>query len=197
METVPYPVVALLCDDVEKIPDDQIVVVGRRHEVVIDRLDDVLGDGFTDDARRYWDRCLRFWKTGDGPVMVLERELLHVRQRDDQTSRVDLGGELKALMRLGRVGPVIRELTAASPDWPAVVEQVQALSGRVTRFNERSVLSFLHSSPWWEDCLGGGGFPGERNRRVTLNVIHAPWRDRRSRRLVTLSVHARELWPVP
>lgn len=147
--------------------------------------------------RAYWESCQRFWAALDsgeepGPWLGVRRQLVDARQRRNQ----DLVDELEALMQVGAFGNVVEYFCDADPDLDRVLRMAADVEGelRETKLG-RELALVVDGELVWPDVLGGPAGPGEWSRTFLLEVSHAQWRDRRTRRLVALRVFADEIWP--
>jgi hypothetical protein len=171
--------------------------VGSAVEVDLDALAAVRSD-LAGRVGRYAKACQRFAVAADGPYVTVRHNLVAVRQQDNAAGRVDLVAELEALCAMPGVGPYVDELTSSAynPDTldtlGAPLQGTVKVDGNVTV----ATLTVTGSHPW-SVHLGGARSDHEVARIITLTVSHAPWRDRRGRRLTYLTVDAVEVLPDP
>lgn len=176
------------------------IALGNRVEASIPALDSV-EPGLGQRAARYWERCRTFWDLvaqGERPTngLHVERALVSHRQSTTTSDRRDLNEVIDVLDGIPVVSDIVDHALSAKPDWAAL-----GRSGLTTEIEQRddvTVISFLYPGRHeWDALLGGVCSRGEVGRRVQIVVSHAKWRDRRSRRLVSVDVFAREVWPDP
>lgn len=195
--TVPFTVVDLLVEDatVRHQLRSQSVALGASSEIPVAALDAVtqgLGAralAFLAAAREVWDQHRAGRPVGD--AVLVRVPLLDVRQVDSKAARSDLVGQCQALERM----PETRDIAAildARPRWSRLKEQ-----GTLSRSKDRATFMFVAAADRWPMDLGGPACPGELRREILLEVSHASWRDRRSRRLVRFAAVAVEVWPDP
>lgn len=176
------------------------VVLGNRVEADLAALEAV-EPGLGLRVARYWERCRSFWDLvagGDRPTngLHVERALIAHRQSTTTTDRRDLNEVLEVLDRVPVVSEIVESALSTKPDWDVL--RRNGLSTEVTHRDDVTVISFLYPGRHdWDTQLGGVCSRGEIGRRVEIVVSHAKWRDRRSRRLVSVDVFAREVWPDP
>lgn len=178
------------------------VRVGESVEASTERLEQSM-TGLGRRASRYWERCRQFWDSyaanhNPGPGVQMERELVRARQSDSADGRRELTTELHALEAVAVLGALVREATGSEPQWQTMAERYEPLFVECANDGDTTRLSVRYPArDDWEDVLGGVHSRGETARVFEIEVSHAPWRDRRSRRLVGVSVHAVEIWPDP
>jgi hypothetical protein len=133
-----------------------------------------------------------------GDYLAVAVPLVTVRQTDNAAGRSDLVAELEAL-EASELSDVVVAALSREPD----AETIATLGAphrvsyeTVGDDRTRIVLTVAGHRPW-STHLGGAPTSREVARRFTLTTSHAAWRDRRSRRLLTLDVHAIELVPDP
>jgi hypothetical protein len=149
----------------------------------------------------YWESCSEMWdRFADGESglvgVSVTRPLRRSAQTDSRAGRADLVDEVDALCSLPVVGPLVEELLGSNPDIAAVVNRGAevALSVTDTGSNASLVRFKLPARRPWPASLGGSASRGEYEREFTMKISWAKWRDRRNRRLVSLSVDAHEIW---
>ena len=173
--------------------------LGRKVELDVALLDRV-EEGLGQQAYDYWRECRRFWdriSAGEGAEGILvKRDLTTHRQVDSASERADLGDVLASLMTT-EMRPWVEEATSSDPDWLEVDALIGSPGSRCTSGNGTSVTAVVSGRQPWSDLLGGQHSRGELSRVFNVEISHAPWRDRRSRRLVSVRVSAVELWPDP
>jgi hypothetical protein len=195
--SVPFTVIDLLVDDAEhrRTLRAAAVQVGSSSEIPLTALEELstgLGDialQYLDAARKVWDDHASGRTVGD--AVLVRVPLIDMRQVDSKAARSDLVGQCQALERM----PETKEIAGIldpKPRW----SRLKSL-GSLTRSKDRATFVFSTSSPRWPMDLGGPGCPGELRREILLEVSHASWRDRRSRRLVRFAAVAVEVWPDP
>ena len=105
---------------------------------------------------------------------------------------------MKALIALPVVGPLVKELLGTNPDFASIETRGASAGMTVELQGDMHVIRFaLPARRPWVNELGGVASRGEWERGFTLRVSHAPWRDRRVRRLVSVQIHATETWARP
>lgn len=173
--------------------------VGNKSELDC-RLLDSLEPGLGSQAEQYWHQCRKFWDSvaaGEGGVgLLVQRTLVSYQQEDGSQGRSDLGDVLGSLLR-SELASVVDKATSSSPDWGLVDSLAGAKASRTTEGNRTDLTIPVSGRQHWDDLLGGAHSRGELTRVFSLTLNHAPWRDRRVRRLVSVKVSAVELWPVP
>lgn len=205
METVPSFVRDLVLDAAEHERTRSCGVrVGRRVEVDVCAVENVDRE-LAARLRGYWAACTQFW-TRDGNVeqtggAVLTRRVLTAAvQSDAPGGRRELDDEVRELTALPGVGELIDEILGAEPDVESVSRRGFRLGLTLKKDSKKNMLRVAVRLPGravWSETLGGAHSPGEFHRVLELRVSHAKWRDRRSRRLVALTVWAEEIWPDP
>jgi hypothetical protein len=199
--SVPAFVVRLLDPDFTGW-DSVGVRVGGNIEADVDALD-AINPGLGARAGAYWERCRDFWDTyaaghAAGHAVRIDRRVAYSRQSDTRNGRVDLTGELAALEALPLLGPLVTELTGASPSRGDLDSRYAPLIVTTTTNGDETVVTAeFPARQDFPSALGGPHSRGELARRFRLTVNHAKWRDRRVRRLVCVDVEAIEIWPDP
>jgi hypothetical protein len=195
MRTVPYHLAELAAGSTGAAAlGDHGVLVGRSVEIDLDAL----ASHHPDLA----ERIARYAQLADAPVtgdyLAVAVPLLSVRQTDNAAGRSDLTAELEALE-----GSELGDVVGAALDRDVDPGHIAALGAPYQVQREelgaeraRTQLVVRGRRPW-SVHLGGAPTRREVARRFTLTTSHAGWRDRRSRRLLTLEVHAIELLPDP
>jgi hypothetical protein len=195
--TIPLTVTDLLLDDADQRAAARAAAkpFGSSSEVPLTALDEIapgLGEvavEFFLAARALWASYDRGEKLGD--AVIVRVPLLDLRQVDSKAARIDLVAQAQSLEDM----PETRDagsILDAKPRW----SKLRTL-GTLSRTKDRATLMFTVSSRRWPLELGGPGCPGELRREILLEVSHAAWRDRRSRRLVRFAACAVEVWPDP
>ena len=177
--------------------------VGDRIEVDVAAVAAMVGAEAADGLVGYWLACRRFWTTfgaghPGGPYVAIHRTLTCAVQRSTKSAKVDLTGELEALLGVGGVGELVEEATAAEPNW-AEVDRLGAplRAARVTNGTTNVISLRCEGHDSWPAVLGGAPLVGEVSRQLRITVAHAKWREGARRRLARVEVIAEELWPDP
>lgn len=189
MRTVPYHLAELAVGD---LIAPYGVQVGAAVEIDLDRLALERPDA-AETILRYAAAVRDFV---DGPYIAVAVPVHFARQTDNADGRHDLVAELEAL-ECSELGEVTAALLASQLDVEQVlalgaawqIELVQLPAGRC-----QATLTVAGGRPW-SVHLGGGPSSREVARRIQLTVSHAPWRDRRSRRLLAVHVQRIEVLP--
>ena len=169
-----------------------------------ENLQELLGEAIAAEAsveaREYLRKTKRFYHLLErgidpGEWIVLERDLVEVAQIPSGSNRRDLAAEMEALEAEAECRFIVEAATAAEFE----VEEVERRGGVVVEHGEEGsiVEIVVEGQRAWPEPLGGAGLRGEIERRITLHVRRAPWRDRRVRRLAKLTVVAVEIHPDP
>ena len=151
----------------------------------------------------YWSRCIDLWdRFSDGEVGLdavdVRRVLRSAAQTDSRKGRLDLNAEMNALIALSDVGPLVKELLGSEPDFDSIRTRGAAIGPSFDKQGDMHVVRFaLPARRPWVNELGGVASRGEWERGFTMRISHAPWRDRRVRRFVSLQIHATETWSRP
>lgn len=198
MQTIPSYVAGLFWSQLSARQREALMACGRRLganvEVDLDAVAACLGPGAADDLFAHHLACLEPLAGGDG--VRLRRTLRRAVQRTAKRDRADLDAELDALDKVPGVGPYVEELTAAAPSSEALDLLGEPLQAQRRSDGTRAVASLVVDAAIdWLPVLGGPAAVGELHRLLEVTAIHAPWRDRRVRRLAGLTVAAEELWP--
>lgn len=175
------------------------VTLGNTIEVGIPELA-IFSPELSERCNAYWAACRRFWddiaagsSRRDG--VETRRVLAESRQTDSRQGRSDLTSELDAFSA-GDFAGLVEQLTGTRVDWDALGANPFVES--VVRDGDSSTVTLMYSGRGsWDEVLGGGCSRAETGRRFVLGLSHAKWRDRRVRRVVSLSVEAVEIWPNP
>jgi hypothetical protein len=178
------------------------VKVGNSAEIDLNRVGSLLPD-LAERLSAYWIRCGLLWdryaagETGLEVVDVL-RTLRTNAQTDSRQGRLDLNSEMHSLFSLAVIGPLLEEVLGSKPDFSSILERGKSVGLDIQSIGDTHTVSFSLPSrrPWVEE-LGSVSSRGEWERKFTLRVSHAPWRDRRVRRLVSIKIEACESWPKP
>ena len=174
------------------------VRLGQRTEVDADQLPD---DG--DSLWRWWLDTQGMWSAArDGDVSGLSwartrGRVVDVKQSTTKGSKADLVTECADLLGLPGVAALIEECSGADPSPSRCRDLATALGGsyRVSADGANSSCSFLLSNTvMLPESLGGPLWPGEVLRHVEVDLKHAPWRDRRVRRVAAVRVDVEHMW---
>jgi hypothetical protein len=175
--------------------------VGSKNEIDLEYLHTVYPE-IASSISRYWIRSLDLWESYDKQLpntsyKKSRRNIYYNKMIDSKTQRTDLRFEIKLLSAIPVAGTMIKELLSANPDISNLESKYSALNLQLRKNKDASSnISFtLPANKPWPVLLGGNPFPGEVEREFNLKVSWAPWRDRRNRRLVDLSIEAMEIWP--
>jgi hypothetical protein len=176
--------------------------LGERVELDLESLRQSNG-ALAEELETYKERCQLFWTErpedrATGAYTGIRRELGHWQQRNTKSEKKDLSVELEALEDLPGLGEVLSDLTSKDPDFDKLTERVADLGGSLTVEGDWSTLEVaLSAAVEYPLALGGGPSMGEVRRRFRVRVSHAPWRDRKNRRLAEVTAWAEEIWPLP
>lgn len=178
----------------QKIVVDAITQLGKMLEVDLTAVA-LVDPGLGRRLNVYWAAASELWGrlSAGGSVsgVAVRLPLTNARQTDSSASRSDLRGELTAAEHMSTLRPALTILDT-EPDWDALSE-----IGTLERDGSHAALTVIVYGGLWPLCLGGPRRPGELYREVRIEANHAAWRDRRVRRLRSLSVNAVEIWPDP
>ena len=152
-------------------------------------------------AFNYYTKCQNFYDSlvaakPNSLAYETERTLISVKQLDTNKVRADLKLECKLLAKLPLFGPLVTKLLSAKPDFNNLQLEAKTLGAEI--IFEGNITTFQFALPGrdsWPLELGGVNSRGELTRNFTLTISHAPWRDRKSRRLLSMQVDTIELWP--
>jgi hypothetical protein len=175
--------------------------VGDRVEVDLDevaRRDETVArwaENYFESARRLWAHLKE--QPISGEVLAVRRPLVKVHQSDSKRDgRADLRDELAGLEQYGGFHALLDALLGPEVSRTDLEEAAGAWQREIDISGSRVQVKLWVCDPVaWSDAVGGPAGPGEVARIFTLVAQHAPWRDRRVRRLVALNVEAEELWP--
>jgi hypothetical protein len=149
----------------------------------------------------YWESCGDMWDRfalGETGLvgLAVTRPLRHAAQTDSRAGRTDLVAEVETLCSLPVVGPLLEELLGANPDFSDILARGAEASLIIEPAGENcSIVRFrLPARRPWPAVLGGAASRGEWEREFTLKMSWARWRDRRNRRLISLTVDGHEIW---
>ena len=194
------PQVGLSKSEIEKASNFTLSV-GSRSEIDLEHLHTVYPE-IASSISRYWINSLGLWdsfgkQSPNTSYKKSRRNIYHNKMIDSKTQRTDLRFEIKLLSTIPVAGAMIKELLSANPDTSKLESKYSALNLQLIKNKDGSSnISFtLPANKPWPVLLGGNPFPGEIEREFNLKVSWAPWRDRRNRRLVDLSIEAIEIWP--
>lgn len=152
---------------------------------------------------QYWTACQQLWEdlrhgAATGSYVMVSRSVHRATQQNSKKAKVDLTGELAACADIPEVADIVNALTDPDPDEVLLASLAEQVNGS---FNSSagalSVSVHATGALTWPQLLGGVSWPGEVRRSLTLTAKHAPWRDRRVRRLWRVSVDVEEVWPDP
>jgi hypothetical protein len=129
---------------------------------------------------------------------VVRRTLVAVAQSDTSLGRYDLTQQLSDSRLVPVLDEIVEQVCASAPDFPEVVRRAAAWKCSVSKEANLHVVSLeVGAAKGWPDSWGGSFAENELRRVVTITVSHAAWRDRRARRLVSVTVERDELWADP
>jgi hypothetical protein len=195
MRTVPYHLAELAAGPAEATTVASYgVQVGRSVEIDLDTL--------ATDHPDLAATITSYATTAEGPVtgayLAVAVPLVSVRQTDNAAGRSDLVAELDAL-EASELGDVVAVLLGRDldPDAVCVAGAPYQVSHEPSGADRASTTLVVAGRRPWSTHLGGAPSGREVARRFTLHTSHAAWRDRRSRRLVALDIHAIEVLPDP
>lgn len=205
MRTVPANVVGFLLAEepqLRALTSGYGVQVGQRVEVDLDRLGEehpvlaqVLGS--------YHQQAVDLWGAVGlpgrvaGAYRVTSRVVVDAVQNTGKPRR-DLTEHFACLRDVPLLAGVLDALTAAEVDPKQARGAVRAAGGQVGQVDGVwDAWIPLPGGQTWPDEIGGVPWPFEVGRYVQLFARHAPWRDRRVRRLAQVQVIVDELWPEP
>lgn len=150
---------------------------------------------------QWFDTVKQYWRTGGPdhtpPGLITERIIASYREQhtDDRTT---LSEVLAVLTGLPEFGPLIHQLTSADPDFEDLTTQVVSRGGALHRNGTRTTVSIpIPTTQVWPASLGGMPTIGQVQRRLTCEINHAAWRQRRARRLTSVEVVVTDAWPQP
>jgi hypothetical protein len=175
-----------------------VLRVGTRVEVDADRLP-AGGDALWS----WWQSTNDLWsaaRAGDvsGRAWARTRgRVVDVKQSTTKGSKADLVAECADLMGLPGVSDLIEECSGSDPSASTCRDLAAALGGsyKPSADGTSAACSFtLANTALLPDSLGGPLWPGEVLRHVEVDLKHAPWRDRRVRRLAAVRVDVEHLW---
>jgi len=129
-----------------------------------------------------------------GSWVALERGLISAAQIPSGPKRCDLVDAYTAMREIDDLTEIINVLLDKDLDAVAMV-RLENLGVEIHDHDrERSVAVItIEGARCWPDALGGPARVGEIERRFTVHVRRAPWRDRSVRRLSALEVHGVEM----
>lgn len=197
--TVPIAVLALVGlepevkDEVAKMA---AIRFGTRVEIDLE-VADMVAPGSADVLEAYWRASRRLWDAlaagapSEVPAVLVRRTVLTARQTDTKTERHDLSDELFALTGHPQLALACNILDT-NPDWKALEDL-----GTLTMASDRARLEVAVSGQHLPASLGGPRSRSEVARHIVLEASHAAWRDRRIRRLMSITVTVDEVWPDP
>lgn len=130
-----------------------------------------------------------------GAWIITERTVVDQAQVPSGKDRRDLGEVVEAFDAESECRGIVEAALAGELDRAGI----ERLGGTVLEHgDDSSTVEFVvEGSRNWPDALGGAGGSGEIERRFTLHVRRAAWRDRRVRRLARVVAVALEIQPDP
>lgn len=174
-------------------------LIGIRPEVNLTTLREVNPSAaqtletFYSNTMRIWDAFTR----GDpsGPYQLTKRILVTHKQRNSKADRADLPDVYAALLEV----PALRDVTLALTDkHPSETLEtlIRDIEGTVTQTGDTTMSATvpLQGQVTWPEVLGGVPWPTEVEREVTIETNWAAWRDRRIRRLTSVTVTVTEVF---
>lgn len=192
--------VGLLKNEVEKASNFSLSL-GSKSEIDLENLYTVYPD-IARSISQYWIAALSLWDSyykqlPNTSFRKSKRNIYFNKMIDNKTQRSDLRFEIKLLSSIPVAGTMLKEVLSANPDTSKLESKYSALNLQLRKNKDgTSNISFtLPANKPWPVLLGGNPMPGEIEREFNLKVSWAPWRDRRNRRLVDLSIEAIEIWP--
>jgi len=170
------------------------VMLGQRPEIDLGRVgDQVLAQALG----AYWADTVG----SSAPRPFGHRWLIAAHaQKSGPGLKADLGAQFQAMADMPVLGDLVQAATEACVDLDVLVPLARMLSGSVTSgpgANPATIISVELVPGGLDDALGGAPWPNESGRVLDVTVRHAPWRDRRVRRLVGVDVYAQGHWPDP
>lgn len=153
----------------------------------------ISSEAFLDQSRQVW----RDLHDGVGglPYMVVRRELSYDRESDEKGTRRDLASYLESARTVPGMDRVLHALLDKEPQLELLREVVSPWRGVILQdLPWTQVTLHVDKAEGWPSDWGGPSSANEMRRVVTLVTNHAPWRDRRGRRLVEVLVEADEIW---
>jgi hypothetical protein len=178
--------------DLVELTQRHLVRVGGRSEVDLDTLgeDGQAGCTLAEVLRDYT-------KTTTEDTVKVRRLLGVFNQRNTKTIKEDLNELFDALGQTPGLSTVLTLATEPSVDEARLLRAVEGLKGSL-KVDEGATTIVVEVPPQGlSEALGGVCQPNEVSREVTLGVRHAPWRDRRVRRLSFVHLNTIEKWPNP
>lgn len=184
MLTVPVTTASLVLNERDRaLVQDFQVLAGRRWQVDVSSLAQHFPDLATSIARAAAE-------VGSGPHAYRVR-LLAASQVSGGASKKDLTELYDALKHTPACSSLLRAATDPRPDDALLFSLASALGGSFAVLSEDTrEVTILTQPSGFPDALGGPPHPHEHSREITLKVMHAPWRDRRIRRLAGVTVSA-------
>lgn len=142
----------------------------------------------------WWCECVALYSNPQGDVawFSTKRVLFNDRQITSKTNRKDLVEVFKILESIPSLNPVLQAVTQPVWDVEAIERSYDLVSFQTQ--NNTGVANVDVSNLVLPTMLGGVKGVGEFSRTLNLEVANASWRDRRVRRLVSVSVECEELW---
>lgn len=198
--TVPLALVAVLLEQspaLHPLVREHGRVIGDRLEVDMDSLARAAPQLAA--AIEAFDRDTQaLWASGAGPFVLTRRDVVDHKQVTAKTGREDLTDVFTELGHLSLTAELLDAVTCPDPD-PAVVHALaDQLAGSADLTDGAwHVTVPLEGAVAWPACLGGPPGHAEVSRALVITCRHAPWRDRRVRRLARVRVHVEEMWADP
>lgn len=195
-EGLTVPAAAAWLVDRRLVSAPMLVMVGERVEVDLARAAEELGVDVASAAATYWSTTRRAAAGGQGGVLtVCTRRLLVDARQDTGRGKRDLGALLWEIDLHPLLGPLAKALLV--PEVPAAheVRRVGGADAAVAVGDRTVAVTVPVTAPGWPRELGAAPLPNEVRRWFRLESRHAPWRDRRARRLARVTIWAEERWP--
>lgn len=171
---------------------DHLVRLGRRVEVDVDSMRAAGAHDAADTLWTYWQRS-HIVDGGDLTVVTL----LHDHEQNSGARKADLREVYTDLRAHPVTGPVLEHACGATPD-PETLRDLLDVAGSALHLESGQCSFTVELSPTYLPAtLGGPRLWRETTRRITVVVRHAPWRDRRIRRLSRVLVESIQRWPEP
>ena len=201
-ETLPLVLLELVSPGFSSNPTYSHLGVKVGYSVEVDMIAlSAINETLAVKAFKYYDKCKVFYDnlaagTPQGAALETERTLICAKQLDTNALRADLKTECSLLTKLPIYGDLVKKILSSNPDFESLALSFKTLGGKFHQDGLLTLVEFsLPGRENWPLPLGGVNSRGELTRIFSLTISHAPWRDRKSRRLVSLSVSTIELWP--
>ena len=166
------------------------------YELSLEKLEKVDPE-FASQLQNYWLSVRAFLDNlarGIQPSEYLTtlRSLTLRTQVTSKGSKSDLIKELSALEKLEAIAPLLEHILAQAPD--GAVENPLVKTEQID--SDCYLYTFtLPGQNNYPTILGGLASRAEIARVFILKVSYAKWRDRRVRKIISLEVLAKEIWP--